>query len=45
MCQDCPTPRSRARGVLRELLADLSIPFVLYGVIGGLVALVYYGPF
>lgn len=45
MCRDCPTPRSRAKGVLRELVADLLIPFIIYAipltflVAGGLVRL------
>lgn len=30
MCRDCPTPRSRANGVLRELAADLLLPVFLY---------------
>jgi NADH:ubiquinone oxidoreductase subunit 6 (subunit J) len=33
MCQDCPTPRDRARGVARELATDLVLPFVLYGIV------------
>ena len=33
MCRDCPTPRDRARGVARELAADLLMPFLLYGIV------------
>ncbi len=35
MCRDCPTPRDRARGVARELAADLLLPFLLYGIVIG----------
>lgn len=32
MCIDCPTPRSRIRGVMNELVADLLLPFVLFAI-------------
>jgi hypothetical protein len=35
MCQDCPTKRDRAKGVGRELAADLLLPFILVGVVYG----------
>jgi hypothetical protein len=37
MCRDCPTPRDRVRGVARELAADLLLPFLLYGIVIGVV--------
>jgi hypothetical protein len=37
MCRDCPTRRDRARGVARELTADLLLPFLLYGIVIGTV--------
>jgi hypothetical protein len=30
MCIDCPTPRSRVRAVMREVVADVLLPVVLY---------------
>ena len=36
MCRDCPTPRDTARGVLRELVADLLLPLILYAIPVGL---------
>jgi len=33
MCRDCLTPLDRARGVARELAADLLLPFLIYGIV------------
>lgn len=35
MCQDCPTAKTRAKGVGRELLADFLLPFIIYGLLLG----------
>lgn len=39
MCQDCPTNRSRAKALGQELLADLLLPFVLYGIVIGVLVI------
>lgn len=46
MCQDCPTTKTRAKGVGRELLADFLLPFIIYGiVIGSLIVTGTWTPF
>jgi hypothetical protein len=42
MCIDCPTRRSRLRGVMHEVVADLLLPFVLYAIPIGLLILTGY---
>lgn len=45
MCHDCPTPRSRAKAVLNEVVADLLLPLILWAVpIGLLLATGYVEP-
>ncbi|HSJ22069.1 MAG TPA: hypothetical protein VK964_15980 [Nocardioidaceae bacterium] len=39
MCHDCPTPRTRAKGVLREFGAAVLLPVFLYVVPVGLLLL------
>jgi hypothetical protein len=39
MCHDCPTPRTRAKGVLREVGTDLLLPLILYAIPVGLLLL------
>lgn len=33
MCQDCPTARTRARGVAEELASWVVLPFALIGIV------------
>ena len=33
MCQDCTTASDRAKAAGRELLADLLLPFFIYGLV------------
>lgn len=42
MCQDCITPRDRVNAVVRELLAWVLLPFILWAIpVGTLVAFGY----
>ena len=32
MCKECPTAKDRAKAVGHEVLADLLLPFFIYGI-------------
>ena len=42
MCMDCPTPRSRVRAVVHEVIADLLLPVILYAIPIGLLVFAGY---
>ncbi|UAL31284.1 hypothetical protein K8W59_07475 [Nocardioides rotundus] len=39
MCRDCPTPRSRAKGVVDELIGWVVLPFAILAIVLGMAVL------